>query len=312
MLFEPATIASRLERLAREARLYVGTTSWKFPGWCGVLYDEDHYLWGTHFSKARFKRDCLTEYARVFKTVCVDATYYRIPKNEALEALAAQVPDDFRFTFKVPDDITIKTYPDHPTFGRRRGTLNTYFLSHGFFTMGFLRKLERIRGKVGMLVFEFSHFHATDFEHGRDFVAALDQFFGSIPDDWQYGVEVRNANLLHPEYFEMLRRHGVSHIYNQWTHMPPVTEQLARLPHAANPFTAARFLLTPGRAFEFADRTFAPFNQIHEIDPGAREALKALVHDLESQPSAQPSYLYVGNHLEGNALHTIADILSPP
>ena len=63
MLFEPSKMAAILGRLADEHGLFLGTTSWKFPGWCGVLYDEDDYLWGTHFSKARFKRDCLTRYA---------------------------------------------------------------------------------------------------------------------------------------------------------------------------------------------------------------------------------------------------------
>ena len=95
--------------------------------------------------------------------------------------------------------------------------------------MGFLRHLEKIRDKVGMLIFEFSHFDLDDFVHGREFVSLLDEFFEAAPPGWEYGVEVRNRNLLHPEYFGMLARHGVAHVYNQWTRMPPVTEQLRLL-----------------------------------------------------------------------------------
>ena len=118
MLFQPTRIAAQLERLASEHGLFIGTTSWKYPGWCGILYDEDRYLWGNHFSKARFNRNCLEEYARVFKTVCVDATYYRIPGDEFLEDITSRVPGDFRFSFKVPDEITIKTFPDTASFGK--------------------------------------------------------------------------------------------------------------------------------------------------------------------------------------------------
>ena len=45
------------------------------------------------------------KYAEVFRTACVDAAYYQSPSEKYLTGLAAQVPDDFRFTFKVTDDI---------------------------------------------------------------------------------------------------------------------------------------------------------------------------------------------------------------
>ena len=310
MLFQRSRIAPLLDHLASRHGLYIGTMSWKYPGWCGMLYDEDRYLWGNHFSKARFNRGCLEEYAAVFKTVCVDATYYRIPGDTFLEDISARAPDDFRFSFKVPDDITIVNFPDIAAFGKRRGRSNEHFLSNGLFAMGFLRHLEKIREKVGMLIFEFSHFHADDFVHGREFVAQLDEFFEEAPRDWSYGVEVRNRSLLHPDYFEMLRRHGVAHIYNQWTGMPPVSEQLGLLEPSRNPFLAARYLLTPERAFDWASREFSPYNQVKEVDPSARESFRTLIDEIlsRSRPGA-PSYLYVGNQLEGNALHTIADVL---
>ncbi len=311
MLFQRSKIAALLERLAVEHGIYLGTMSWKYPGWCGMLYDEDRYLWRNHFSKTRFNRSCLEEYAEVFKSVCVDATYYTFPKVEYLELLSAQVPDDFRFSFKVPDDITIKNFPKLDAFGKRKGKRNEYFLGVGTFKFGFLRHLEKIRSKVGMIIFEFSHFHANDFEHGRDFVAALDTFFAQIPKDWQYGVEVRNRNLLHPEYFQMLSHHKVAHIYNHWARMPAVPNQIDLHPLEDNPFVGARYLLTPQRSMDWANREFAPYNQLKEIDPAARESLCCMLDYLmgnNAHPDC-PSYLYVSNQLEGNALHTISDVL---
>ena len=92
--------------------------------------------------------------------------------------------------------------------------------------------------------------------------------------------------------------------------MPPVAEQLEQHPIDANPFIAARYLLTPGRSFEFAREQFEPFNRIREIDLSARESVASLIDAARARKTpAEPGYLYIGNDLEGNALHTIADVL---
>src|SRR6266704_3920041 len=88
--------------------VYVGTSSWKYPGWLGTLYDRARYEWRGKFAETRCKRECLAEYAEVFKTVCVDAAYYTFPSQQYLEGMASQVPEDFLFGFKVTDAITIK------------------------------------------------------------------------------------------------------------------------------------------------------------------------------------------------------------
>ena len=85
--------------------VFVGTSSWKYPGWCRMLYDPARYERRGKFAESRFKRDCLTEYAEVFKTVCVDAAYYTFPSQQYLEGMVAQVPEDFLFGFKVTDAI---------------------------------------------------------------------------------------------------------------------------------------------------------------------------------------------------------------
>jgi len=56
---------------------------------------------------------------------------------------------------------------------------------------------------VGILLFEFSKFYPSDYQHGRDFVSDLDKFLGQLPAGWPYGVEIRNKNFLHPEYLQL-------------------------------------------------------------------------------------------------------------
>lgn len=69
--------------------VYIGTSSWKYPGWRGMLYDEARYVWRGKVAESRFERNCLAEYAEVFKTVCVDAAYYTFPSVKYLEGLAS-------------------------------------------------------------------------------------------------------------------------------------------------------------------------------------------------------------------------------
>ena len=65
-------LAEKAAALAQQG-VYVGTSSWKYPGWRGMLYNTSRYEYRGKFAETRFKRNCLAEYAEVFKTVCVDA-----------------------------------------------------------------------------------------------------------------------------------------------------------------------------------------------------------------------------------------------
>ena len=306
-MFSRPNLKQNLAALAQSG-VCIGTSSWKYPGWCGQLYDEQRYLTRGRFSKNRFEETCLAEYAQTFSTVCVDAGYYKFPDERYLEKLSAQVPDGFRFSFKVTDTITLKHFPKLPRFGMHAGKDNEHFLNAAMFRESFLRPCESIRDKVGALIFEFSQFYPRDFEHGRDFAAALDAFLSELPGGWQYAVEMRNKQFLHSDYFEMLARHGVAHAFNSWTRMPPVSEQLAMPGSTTADFVVGRFLLTPGRAYEQAVKEFSPYKETKAADPDAREAGKALIAKAK-QMGKRPSFIYVNNRLEGNALATIAAML---
>jgi uncharacterized protein YecE (DUF72 family) len=186
MEFDRNQLKSRVTDLASKG-VYVGTSSWKYPGWCGMLYDESKYITRGKFSESRFERDCLTEYAEVFKTVCVDAGYYRFPDQRYIEKLVVQVPSDFLFTFKVTDEITIKKFTNLPRFGIKAGKANEHFLDADLFARAFVKPFEPFKQNVGMFIFEFSRFYPSDYQHGRDFIAALDKFLGQLPKGWSYG-----------------------------------------------------------------------------------------------------------------------------
>lgn len=277
-----------------------------------MLYDEARYVWRGKFAETRFEKYCLAEYAEAFKTVCVDAAYYKFPNQPYLEGMMSQVPRDFLFSFKVTDEITIKNFTNLPRFGLRAGKPNENFLNAGLFASHFLAPCEPFRQNIGLLIFEFSHFYPGDFARGRDFVDALDQFLGKLPKGWPYGVELRNKHFLHPDYFAALRQHGVAHIYNSWGEMPPVSEQLNLEGSLTNPhLTGARFLLKPGRKYQEAVDLFGPYDRLKEPNPEARAAGARLIQQGVAAGPERKTFIYVNNRLEGNALMTIDAMLDP-
>jgi uncharacterized protein YecE (DUF72 family) len=305
-------LAQRAADLAVQG-VFIGTSSWKYTGWVGTIYDRERYEWRGQFAQTRFNRGCLSEYAEVFKTVCVDAAYYNFPSQQYLEGMTIQTPDDFLFAFKVTDAITIKNFPKLDRFGDLAGKLNENFLNAELFEKAFLRPCEAVRANVGLLMFEFSRFWPTDYEHGRDFVADLDKFLGKLPKGWPYGIELRNRNWLRPDYFECLARHGVTYVFNSWDAMPAVGEQMALPGSRTNPdLVAARFLLKPGRKYEEAVKTFEPYDRVKEENPEARAAGRALIQEGVAAGPKRRTFVFVNNRLEGNAIATIEAMMPQP
>jgi hypothetical protein len=132
MSFDRERIQEQAASLAVQG-VYLGTSSWKYEGWMGQLYSAERYEYRGKVAKTRFERDCLREYAEVFKTVCVDAAYYTFPSQQYLERMAEQLPEDFLFGLKVTDTVTIKKYPKLDRFGDMAGKPNENFLNADLF-----------------------------------------------------------------------------------------------------------------------------------------------------------------------------------
>ncbi|TXG00171.1 DUF72 domain-containing protein [Massilia arenae] len=73
-------------------RLLVGCAGWSLPTTCADAFPSE----GSH----------LERYAAVFPTVEINSSFYKPHKPETYARWAASVPDDFRFTVKVPRAIT--------------------------------------------------------------------------------------------------------------------------------------------------------------------------------------------------------------
>src|SRR5215468_6845546 len=119
-----AAVSPDMVALARHLprQLYLGTSSWTFPGWQGLVYD--------HAASASvLARHGLAAYAQhpLLRTVCVDRTFYAPLSAAAYAAYAAVVPDDFRFVVKAHAWCTQPTLRDPSHANGRLHTPNEYF-----------------------------------------------------------------------------------------------------------------------------------------------------------------------------------------
>jgi len=296
-----------LRSLAAEG-VYLGTSSWKYEGWLGTIYDRDRYVSRGRFSKKKFEADCIREYAETFPTVGADFSFYQFPAPDFWSHLFTGLPEDFSFGMKVPEEITVLRWPSHARYGPRAGTTNQHFLDTSLFERAFSGVLTPHRRHVAVMMFEFGAFSRDEFPDVAAFLERLDGFLGALPAGWPYAVEIRNEEFLGPEYFGVLARHNVAHVFNAWTRMPTLAEQIAMPGSFTADFTVVRALLRRGRGFEKAVKMFAPYGEVKEPQEETRQALREIVrHTLRTRRRA---YAYVNNRLEGNAPTTIEAVAS--
>ena len=299
---DAATLAA-LQQLAAalpETALF-GTSSWTYPGWTGLIYDKAYPKTG---ATARM----LEEYARypLFRTVGIDSTFYAPATARTLESYARALPPGFRCVSKVWDRITVHTLPK-ARYKAQGGEANPDFLNAELFKAEVLAPFqEHFAEHLGPFVFEFQTIARAAKLTGQAFADLLDRFFSQLPREVPYAVELRNQEFLVPPYFAVLREHNVAHVFNSWTRMPPIGEQLDIPGSLSAPFTVARVLLRPGRTYSEAVDAFAPYDRIHDQNPELRADVARLIR--MAAELRIPAYVLVNNRAEGSAPHTIAAI----
>ncbi len=291
----------RLTELAAH-NILIGGSSWKYEGWLEQIYSPSRYQTRGRFSKKLFEETCLREYAETFPTVCGDFAFYQFPSDALWQRLFAQVPEKFQFAFKVPEQITCRAFPQIPRYGAQAGLTNHTFLDAHLLQDAFLRPLEPYRHQTAALIFEFGYSPVPS----SDFLELLAPFLTRLPKGFRYAVEIRNPDYLTQQYFALLRDHNVAHVYNSWTRMPPLQDQIAIPDSRTADFLVTRALLRPGRPYEEAVRAFSPYREVRDPNPEVRAALREIMEISRSE--RRTSFLYINNRLEGSSPGTIVHI----
>lgn len=280
------------------ANIRFGTSTWTYDGWTGDVYHR-HYR-GPEPARR------LEEYARypLFGTVGIDSAFYDPPSEDVLRAYAAALPPGFPCVSKVWDRITAKRFSQDVRWGNLTGMQNPDFLNAALFREAVLEPYARVfREHAGCFVFEFQAMRGKDLPTASAWVRQLDAFLGELPRDFRYAVELRNPELLEPAHGAVLRRHGVAHVFNSWTEMPPIGAQLALPWTFTADFTVARALLRPGRPYADAVKLFQPYDRIREPLPELRHDLLKLIAQANRRHA--DALILVNNRAEGYAPETI-------
>lgn len=280
-----------------------GASTWTYPGWQGLVYQK-------HYKNERdFKSHCLAEYALFpwFRTVGIDSFFYSPPNSGILDRYAAQVPPHFVWVSKVWERITVPRYPQHARYGRLAGSDNPDFLNPDLLYREVLSKFlpSQIKLHCGPFVLQFPPI-AAEVLAKLDFLERLAKFLKRLPDELRFAVEIRNRELLTPDYFAVLNEYQAAHCFNHWTAMPPLKEQMRCAAQAGGQkaqFFVARILTPLGVGYQQAVQTFKPYNTILRPIPAMRQdVVRLIARALERKAEA---YIIINNRCEGNAPMTI-------
>jgi len=160
-------------------RFLLGTQGWNYPGWVGPFYP--------HGAKPP---DYLDIYGRAFPTVEVDSTFYAIPAPKILSGWRDQVPPDFLFALRVPQEITHE---------KRLVGVDQRLAR-------FLNRVSTLEEHLGPLLIQLS----PDFRASEASRETLHAFLTSLPSDFHWAVEFRQPQWLIPQTLDLLRRRNVA------------------------------------------------------------------------------------------------------
>ncbi|VVE31481.1 DUF72 domain-containing protein [Pandoraea terrigena] len=307
------------ERLPGPIRL--GTSSWSFPGWKGIVWDDD-------YSDTKLSRQGLAAYAShpVLRCVGIDRSFYKPMSIVEYQKYAQQVPENFRFLVKAPSVVT-----DARVRGEKGEGLgaNPCFLDARIATEQFVTPcLTGLGPKAGVLVFQVSPLPLELLRDIPALILRIEAFFAALPplppgetapstpegpaDPGPcYALEIRDGALLTPRLMRSLGQLGVRYCVGLHARMPHVERQaaaLAMLDEASAGPLVVRWNLNSAHHYEQAKAKYAPFDKIVDPDPATRDVLAALAAHYAL--AGQPVYVIVNNKAEGSSplsCHALAE-----
>lgn len=312
---QPALVSRDVARLAAglDPHIRLGTSSWSFPGWAGLVYAHAA-------SESDLARRGLVAYARhpLFRTVGIDKTYYAPMSEPDYAAMAADVPDGFRFLVKAHQVITLP-YRQMRTgrAGEKSARTTTHrfepnpnFLDPVYATEAVISPtVAGLGAKCGPIVFQFSPMNlaprgrrATP-DDAKRLLDRLARFLDALPVGLLYAVELRNSELLTPEYAAILRAANIAHCFNVHPAMPSPEEQRGVIDAGAQPAIVVRWMLNPSQTFESGGAAYAPFNRIVDADPANRAAIARLAAGAAAR--GREVWVIANNNAEGSSPQTL-------
>ena len=284
--------------------LRLGTCSWKYDSWKGLVYEP---------GKAYRPNDYLVDYAKKLDSVEVDQWFWslfpeslRLPDPAAVRLYAKSVPDDFVFSVKAPNALTLthhyaKQTPAHAAFANKP---NPHFLDHDLLCQ-FLGFLSPLKSKLGPIMFQFEYLNKQKMPAKEIFFERFGAFIDKAPKGYPYAVEIRNPNYYSPAFFDFLKDHGLGFVYLDGYYMPPIGQVFEKYQPETASFQVIR--LHGGDRLEIEGETGEVWNRIVAPKPGGLAAAAKIVR--ANAKKRVLTYLNLNNHYEGSAPLSIGRFL---
>lgn len=183
----------------------IGVSGWSYPGWRGVFYP-----------KGMPQRLELAFAARRFRSVEVNATFYRLQRPEHFVAWAEATPDEFVFAVKGPRYVT------HLLRLLRCETPLANFFASGLFRLE--RKLgpilwqlparavfdpDRLARFFALLPRDTAEAQGLAKRHDRR-LAGRSALRVEYPQLLRHAIEVRHESYRNAQFFDLLRRYNIA------------------------------------------------------------------------------------------------------
>ena len=163
--------------IVSELTLFSGTSGWSYQEWVGAFYPSNRV------AKLPF-------YSRIFNSVEVDSSFYRVPSKSMIGGWIKATCPDFKFSLKIPQTIT---------HGKRLAEVGTEFLDF----VGLVEPIAKA-GKLGCLLAQLP----PDFAFKeRD---NLESFFGLLPKGIHFAAEFRHESWNRKETWDLLEKYNVA------------------------------------------------------------------------------------------------------
>jgi uncharacterized protein YecE (DUF72 family) len=164
---------------------YIGTSGWHYKHWVGDFYPE-------RYPPAKMFR----WYAREFRTVEINNSFYRLPEEKTFQQWKDMAPPGFIFAVKASRFIThIKRLRD------AKDPVELFF-----------SRAKPLGLALGPVLFQLPPNWKVNIER-------LDDFLSVLPKRHKYTIEFRDESWYTPQVYELLRGRGVALCIHDWREM---------------------------------------------------------------------------------------------
>lgn len=161
----------------KEDKIWIGTSGWSYKHWQGRFYPE-----------GLKSADWLEYYTRYFRTVEVNASFYRLPFKGMISAWIRKTPSDFRFVLKGSRRVT--------HFQKLRNVTESVQV--------LLNRLDPMREKILCILWQLPPSLKQD-------LPLLEEFLSQLPRTYQYAIEFRHVSWIDDSTFHLLSKYRIAH-----------------------------------------------------------------------------------------------------